>query len=347
MHCAYCGRPDAEAECSSCLSACYCGLECQRAHWPSHKSLCKLVASSLFEDSLAAARGALEGPRAPRGGARATKQDAADAAFAVGVRLQHGQGTQRDLAAAADWYLRAARLGHAASAHALGVLHLGAGAPTTAPTATAFPRNVAAAAECFRFAADAGIPESQYKLARLLTSRNVGKSSSSPPSSSFCFSSYADPGAVPNGDDAQALALFVSAARSGHAKAQLHAALMYSQGRAPGLTPAECSRESAFWFRAAAGAGIPVALYNAALLLLRDPTASKSHASRKEAAEMLYRAAEAGFAPAAHNLGVCFARGIGVDRDPRQAAHWIRRAAQTGKGFEKASLRALLAIQSK
>jgi len=39
-------------------------------------------------------------------------------------------------------------------------------------------------------------------------------------------------------------------------------------------------------------------------------------------------AAAGGDLAAAFNLGICLDRGLGVERDEQQAAHWLRRAAE-------------------
>lgn len=53
--CAHCGRSDVDAtggdakllaklkRCSRCGFAAYCNAECQRAHWPQHKRMCKAL----------------------------------------------------------------------------------------------------------------------------------------------------------------------------------------------------------------------------------------------------------------------------------------------------------------
>ena len=38
--CGHCGKPDAQKKCGRCHSAPYCSVECQRAHWPTHKLSC-------------------------------------------------------------------------------------------------------------------------------------------------------------------------------------------------------------------------------------------------------------------------------------------------------------------
>lgn len=41
--CLHCGSVTGNMRCSGCFSARYCGKECQRAHWASHKHECKSV----------------------------------------------------------------------------------------------------------------------------------------------------------------------------------------------------------------------------------------------------------------------------------------------------------------
>jgi len=38
-------------KCSGCMSIAYCGIECQREHWPTHKWFCKMVHRPLSSDN--------------------------------------------------------------------------------------------------------------------------------------------------------------------------------------------------------------------------------------------------------------------------------------------------------
>jgi TPR repeat protein len=61
-------------------------------------------------------------------------------------------------------------------------------------------------------------------------------------------------------------------------------------------------------------------------LILRGIAGSRSE-DRLEAHRWLEQAAQSGDAVAAFNYGLCLAEGAGVERDDRQAAQWLRRAA--------------------
>lgn len=43
MQCANCGSPDAFSRCKQCQRVAYCGTECQREHWSTHKRRCVIV----------------------------------------------------------------------------------------------------------------------------------------------------------------------------------------------------------------------------------------------------------------------------------------------------------------
>src|SRR5260370_2444803 len=51
--------------------------------------------------------------------------------------------------------------------------------------------------------------------------------------------------------------------------------------------------------------------------------------------------AHAGVGRAQSNIGACFSEGLGVERDPKLAAHWLSLAAQTGDAVGRRNLATL------
>ncbi|KAL3789205.1 hypothetical protein HJC23_002790 [Cyclotella cryptica] len=55
--CSACGSPAATSKCTKCRCARYCNRECQRSHWPYHKSHCGMTTKRQHQDEILAARG--------------------------------------------------------------------------------------------------------------------------------------------------------------------------------------------------------------------------------------------------------------------------------------------------
>ncbi|CAM3977335.1 hypothetical protein CCOS865_02256 [Pseudomonas reidholzensis] len=70
--------------------------------------------------------------------------------------------------------------------------------------------------------------------------------------------------------------------------------------------------------------------------------------SRRSAPKIVFdwyrKAAKQGFAPAQHNLAVCYAAGIGTSQDEVLAAHWFRKAAQQGHAPAQCNLGSCYAL---
>lgn len=91
--------------CPTCLNAFYCGKECQKRAWPSHKAPCKAAASVLAEQSLEIEK--FEG----------YKRDAAagnvSAQYNLGQCFFYGTGVAVDQHEAVIWWTKAAKNGDA------------------------------------------------------------------------------------------------------------------------------------------------------------------------------------------------------------------------------------------
>jgi TPR repeat protein len=122
-------------------------------------------------------------------------------------------------------------------------------------------------------------------------------------------------------DASQAANWYQLAARRGEPRAMASLAIMAADGRGMAKDPAQ-ARD---WLEKAAARGEPTASYNLALLLLNG---SKADAARS--ADLMRAAAEAELGDAQHALGVLYARGELVPKDPAEAARWFLRAARNG-----------------
>jgi TPR repeat protein len=98
-------------------------------------------------------------------------------------------------------------------------------------------------------------------------------------------------------------------------------AIMAADGRGMKKDPAQ-ARD---WLEKAAAKGEPTASYNLALLLLNGGSADATRA-----AGLMRIAAEAEIGDAQHGLGVLYARGDILPKDPTEAARWFLRAARNG-----------------
>ena len=111
------------------------------------------------------------------------------------------------------------------------------------------------------------------------------------------------------------------AARRGDAHAMASLGLMAADGRGMPKNAAQ-ARD---WFEKAAAKNEPAACYNLALLLLNGNDQEVARA-----ASLMRIAASSELADAQYSLGVLYARGLGVGRDPAEAVRWFLRASRNG-----------------
>jgi TPR repeat protein len=114
---------------------------------------------------------------------------------------------------------------------------------------------------------------------------------------------------------------YALAAKRGDPRAMASLGLMSVDGRGLPRDPPEGRR----WLEKAAAAGEPTAAYNLALILL-----GSGEAEAARAVSLMRVAAEAEIGDAQHALGVLYAKGQGVARDPVAAAQWRLRASRNG-----------------
>jgi uncharacterized protein len=214
----------------------------------------------------------------------------APATHLLGVMTEHGCGTERDPAAAAEFYRQAAAKDNRSGQANWGrVLTVGLGVEP----------NPAEGESWLRRAGLAGDPDAAALVGDL----------------------YAKGGSLPP-NYAEAAIWFRRAAEAGHKTAARALGLLYLTGAGVARDP----KEAANWLRIAVDAGDSQARVDLANLLLRGFGDGRVE-DLINARHWLEQAASAGNLVAAFNYGLCLAEGAGVERDERQAVRYLRRAA--------------------
>jgi hypothetical protein len=128
---------------------------------------------------------------------------------------------------------------------------------------------------------------------------------------------------VPPDDPAARAAFYLARAKTGDAKAQYDAGVLYARG--DGLVQDYASAAS--WFRSAAAQGDVAAEYNLGVLYDRGLGVTTNEA---EAVNWYRSAADQNHAGAQFNLALAYAEGRGANQDFAAASRWYQRAAQQG-----------------
>ena len=245
--------------------------------------------------------GVTDAPAAARLALSAAEDGSVEAMSLYAWLCATGQGVEKDPAAAARWYGRAAEAGHAPAKLGLGMIRLhGLDGVTDAPMAC---RLVAEAAE-------EKLPTALYVLGTLYEA------------------------AVPPlpFDEARAFILYREAAEKGVRNACARYGLALLKGWGCAASPVEGER----WLRRAALAGD-----GEAAALVGDLQAHPNDgtpANDTEALAWYQRAAEAGHVRAMRVLGLAYRAGRGTPPSEQEAATWLERAAAHGDAESAADL---------
>ena len=215
----------------------------------------------------------------------------APALTSLGVLYLEGRGVGADADAARDLFEQAAAAGDARGQNNLGLLYA---------RGQSVAQDYGRAAALFQRAADQGLPAAMTNLA-VLYENGFGVTL----------------------DESQAERLYREAGQAGRADLdEILAAL--GAPWSDRLAPMQAGDAAALRDAQAAQAGDPVALY---ALAYRFSVGQGRPVDRVRAASLYRQSAQAGFAPAALNLGVLYVRGIGVPQDYVEAYGWLNRAA--------------------
>jgi TPR repeat protein len=285
--------------------------------------------------------------------AKAQKGDA-EAQLFLAWDYYRGEGTPKDSAQAAYWFLKAAERGNPDAQRRLGVMYEnGEGVPQDAAQATKWyrkaldqyhnaaeggdaeaqeilagcyeegqgvPQDYAEAARWYRKAAEHGRGMAQYQLG--------------------CY--YQDGQGVPQ-DYGEAIKWFQKAAERGWGRAQRNLIYCYvSLGTAyfTGQGVPKNNVEAVRWYRKAAEQGDTRAQLSLASMYEFGEGVAKDLA---EAFNWYLRAAQQGDAGAQLLLGQCYRDGTGAQKDCKLAAFWYQKAADQGSAYAQYSLGVLYA----
>ncbi|SDI03215.1 tetratricopeptide repeat protein [Propionivibrio dicarboxylicus] len=211
------------------------------------------------------------------------------AEYILAGKYASGQGVEQDLKQALTWYLRASSRGYARAIFRLGQL-------LNVP-------HEQFAEDCFRQAAEKGLPDAQVAIGNRIVAAAVGAGETLPE---------------------QALDLYVKAAEAGSASAQYRLGTYYENGKigdAPDLP------QALTWFRKAARQGFSAAQTRLGCLYALGEGVAKDN---RQAFTWFSRAAEQGDGEAQFQLALMYESGTGVEADPAQADLWYARAAEKG-----------------
>ena len=215
-----------------------------------------------------------------------------EAQNALGNAYVNGQGVDRDIAKAIEYYETAAIAGSGPAAFNLGLLHeLGRGVELDLEKAFAY----------YLRAAELGLPAAQFNVGNMY-SRGIGTAA----------------------DPFQATIWFRRAADTGIADAQFNLGVAYETGQ--GVT-ADAS-QAIYWYEQAMNQGFPRAAYNMALMFEEGNGVDRDDAA---AARLYLTAAEQNYGPAQNNLAVMYAEGRGgLTQSLSDAYPWFVLAAENG-----------------
>lgn len=128
---------------------------------------------------------------------------------------------------------------------------------------------------------------------------------------------------------------FKKSAKAGNADSQYELGELILESRFFDGNPFSRQRRAAKWFEQAAAQGHIKALYQMGLVYEEEGQYSAAIAA-------FHRAAEAGSVGAMGRLGYLFWQGLGLDRDPEQALHWLGKAARRDCQVSKTHLGTML-----
>lgn len=245
----------------------------------------------------------------------------AEAQCQVGICYFNGDGIEKNIQKAIEWYRKAAEQGHADAQNRLGVRY---------DRGEGIEENTTIAAAWFRKAAEQGHAKAQFNLGwAYYTGRGVSE------------------------DDTQAVYWFSQAANQGHIKAQYMLGICYLNG----FGVSENQAQGAIWLRQAANHGDADAQYRLGIcfidgegvsqddeagIIWLEKAAKQDHLDAQvllsslmikkdlvdTAIKWIQKAASQNHSLAQYFMGMCYASGLGIEKNPVEAVFWYKKAAE-------------------
>ncbi|KAJ3308255.1 hypothetical protein HDU76_004050, partial [Blyttiomyces sp. JEL0837] len=272
---------------------------------------------------------------------RAAEKGHADAQFNLGNSYKYGEGIERNIKEAVQWYTRASRKGHSKAHFILGLCYEeGEGVDAADPVEAArlfklgadagsaisqfyygmalergrgVPKNLKAAVQMYKLAADQGEPDAAAALAHCYLTTPLPSSESSDGTSD----------SKENNDGRSSSA--------GSTTGSTNVSIDGPDTIAPNALLAER------YLRQAAEAGDPESQFNLGCWLLSrkeslgdDSTAAAVVSRLEDGFVWVRRAARSGHSEAQYICGRCYEKGIGVSRELQKAVKWFERAVRNG-----------------
>ena len=213
------------------------------------------------------------------------------ALYELGVCYYYGNGVEKDLTKAVEWFTKAAEQGYVSAQYNLGYCY---------ENGDGIDKSLTKAVEWYTKAANQGDADAQCNLG-------------------IC---YYNGNGVEKGL-AKAVGWFTKAAEQGHTQAQYNLGCCYENG--DGID--KSLTKAVEWYTKAANQGDADAQYNLGYCYDKGNGVEKN---LSKAVEWYIKAAEQGNARAQCNLGVCYEYEEGIVKDTSKAVEWYTKAAEQG-----------------
>lgn len=272
---------------------------------------------------------------------RAAEQGDVDAQYNLGNKYHIGLGVDEDQAEAVKWYRKAAEQGNHFAQNSLGFSYL---------KGNGVAKNATEAVKWFRKAAEQGYAKSQCQLG-FCYARGEGvakdmneslmwfRKAAEQGDGAACYEigQLYQKGLGRKADMSKAAEWYRKGAELGDSSSSMEFGLRYLYGDSD-LTPKDYKKAMELFQKSIKIDRRPWAYYCAGLVYYYGTDGVPDY---KKAIELFKEASARGVEKADYFLGICYEKGQGVSKDPKEAVKWYRKAAEQGHIDAKKALKRL------